>query len=85
MMRARAQAAREARTRAAGWLHGLGLCVGALLLGASPALALPPGYVGDEVCAGCHEDVLPHYSATIHSKVLNETNARTDAMRRGEI
>ena len=83
MMRARGQAARDAGTRAASWLHGVGLCLGALLVTAAPARSLPPNYVGDGVCAGCHEDLLPHYSATIHAKVLNETNARTDAMRRG--
>ena len=83
MMRARGQVARDAGTRAAGWLQGFGLCVGALILGASPARALPPGYVGDEVCAGCHEDALSHYSATMHAKVLNQTNARTEEMRRG--
>jgi DmsE family decaheme c-type cytochrome len=72
-------------TRSAGARQRLaaGLCLGALLVIAVPARALPPGYVGDEVCAGCHEDALSHYSATMHAKVLNQTNARTEEMRRG--
>jgi hypothetical protein len=67
MMRARGQAARNARPRAASWLLGVGLCLGAVLVTGAPARSLPPGYVGDEVCAGCHEDLLPHYRATIHA------------------
>ena len=41
------------------------------------------GYVGDEVCSSCHEDLIGPYSHTIHAKVLTEQNARTEAMRYG--
>ena len=83
MIRSRGHAARCDATRAASWLRGAGLCLSAVLVVALPARSLPPNYVGDEVCAGCHEDALSHYSATMHAKVLNQTNARTEQMRLG--
>jgi DmsE family decaheme c-type cytochrome len=62
------------------------LC-GAALLGLCPPAAGPAvaqaGYVGEEVCGSCHEDLLSDYSHTIHAKVLNATNAPTAAGTHG--
>ena len=41
------------------------------------------GYVGNEACEACHEETIATFSHTIHAKVLNEKNARTEAMRFG--
>ena len=46
-----------------------------------PSLA-QEGYLGDEVCAACHKDLLPHYDRTIHAKVLKE-NAFKAQWKRG--
>jgi DmsE family decaheme c-type cytochrome len=63
----------------------------ALLVGGS-ALAEPSSedaeaavgeYVGDEVCAGCHEDLIGPYSQTIHARVLTPANARSEGMSHG--
>lgn len=63
------------------------LCTGALALAASAQAAdsseSGSGYMGDEVCAGCHQEALEHYAATPHAKVLNERNGRTADMRHG--
>lgn len=45
--------------------------------------AAPVGYVGDEVCAACHQDLLAHYKKTPHAKVFTSQNARTPLMQRG--
>jgi DmsE family decaheme c-type cytochrome len=56
----------------------------AALLNLVTASALAqPGYVGEEVCAGCHEDALSDYRHTIHAKVLGPTNARSEREARG--
>lgn len=56
-----------------------------LVLLAGPALAQEEDeYVGDdEVCEDCHDDLYPHYVKTVHAKVLNTRNARTEKMERG--
>ncbi len=82
-----------ARDGRAGWSRGRLLTLGSALLGATALLAAgafgqssgseTSGYVGDEVCSGCHEDLLGHYEQTIHAKVLTERNARTEAMKGG--
>lgn len=41
------------------------------------------GYVGDEVCAACHDKLLPAYSETRHAKVLTEGNALRSEWKRG--
>jgi DmsE family decaheme c-type cytochrome len=58
--------------------------VAMVLLAASPAAAQDGnGYVGAEVCASCHEDMIESYSHTIHSKVLNEQNAPSALAKKG--
>lgn len=61
------------------WL-GAGL---SLLLALSSARAEPAGYIGDEACLACHEDLAGPFHQTLHAKVLNERNARSEAMKRG--
>jgi DmsE family decaheme c-type cytochrome len=68
-----------------GRLLSLSVFVAAFALASAlPAVAQSgDGYVGDAVCATCHEDALKGYSHTIHSKVLNETNAPNALARKG--
>ncbi len=42
-----------------------------------------PSYMGDAVCAACHENLLGHYERTIHAKVFSAENGRSERMRRG--
>jgi DmsE family decaheme c-type cytochrome len=45
--------------------------------------AAPPSYLGDAVCAACHESLLGHYNQTIHAKIFTGENGRTQRMRQG--
>jgi DmsE family decaheme c-type cytochrome len=76
---------RRARLLALGMAWGLTTLLAATAWGQSPGLAgsESAGYVGDEVCSGCHEDAVKAYQTTIHAKVLTERNARTEAMKWG--
>jgi DmsE family decaheme c-type cytochrome len=42
-----------------------------------------PTYMGDAVCAACHESLIADYSSTAHAKVFTPVNARTALMRQG--
>ena len=58
------------------------LLPGALVHAQEPAPA-SDAYMGDEVCAACHENLLAHYDRTPHAKVFKDRNARTPLMQRG--
>lgn len=83
MKRSEVNGGDDSRSGAKGLALGMVLGLSALVAIAAPAVAEPPNYVGDEVCSACHENEISLYSETLHAKVLNETNARTEAMRRG--
>jgi DmsE family decaheme c-type cytochrome len=46
-----------------------------------------PAYVGDQTCLTCHEGLSPgltaKYGHTVHARVLNEANGRTELARHG--
>ncbi len=42
-----------------------------------------PSYLGDAVCAACHENLLGHYNQTLHAKLFTAANGRTERMRQG--
>lgn len=60
-----------------------GLALALFVAGAAPASGADGGYVGQDTCLGCHEDVLEHYQDTIHYRVFREGNARNERMLRG--
>ena len=62
------------------WIVAAGLA--AALSWASGARA-EATYVGDQECLSCHDDVHDGYVATIHGKLFNPENGRTEAMRHG--
>ncbi len=90
-MRTGAARGRSGRRSRVHPLGGAALSAGAAVLLAAAAFAQPSqlaeveasGFVGDEVCTACHEDAVKAYQETIHSKVLTERNARTEAMKGG--
>ena len=41
------------------------------------------GYLGDEVCAACHEALLAPWAETTHARVFKPVNARNERMRQG--
>jgi DmsE family decaheme c-type cytochrome len=45
--------------------------------------SMAEGYVGEAVCLECHEDDVTEFMRTRHSRVLNEKNGRSAAMRHG--
>jgi DmsE family decaheme c-type cytochrome len=61
----------------------LGLTVVGLPASAQDDVEEWGGYIGDETCLACHEELQPAYDRTIHAKVLSEQNARSALMRRG--
>lgn len=44
--------------------------IGLLLLASGPALGAGPEYLGDEVCAACHENLQAAYDQTPHARVF---------------
>ena len=70
-------------TRLARIFHRLALLAALLLLAFASPTAAQGDYVGDEVCAGCHAELVQAYATTVHGRALRPGNALGERAARG--